>query len=180
MKTLYVLYDHSCGMCCAAVDRLKREPKYVQLRVLPRTSQAAYSRFESLIDPSRPDEVIAIADTGEVYTGDAAWIMVLYALQTYRPLAMTLSSPMWRPWVGKAITIIGANRQRLSTVLGLKPDEEVIAALRSEGTAETPPCTNGACAASVPYGVLNDDRANAATTGLADAKERVKRWMCPD
>lgn len=185
MKTLYVLYDHSCGMCCAAVDRLKREPRYIRLEFWPRTSRAAYSRFAPLIDPAQPDQLVAVADTGEVYTGDAAWIMVLYALRSYRPLAMTLSSPVWRPWVGKAITLIGANRHHLSSMLGLRPHEEVIAALRGEGNAEAPACEDGACedgagGSGGSYGPPNDAPVNAATSGMAEARDRVKRWMCPD
>lgn len=145
MNTLYVLYDQSCGMCCAAVERLRSEPAYLVLRFVPRTSPMAIERFGEFIDANRPDEIVAVADSGEVYQGEAAWIMVLYALRRYRALSMTLAAPVWRPWVKRAISIISARRHRLSALLGFRPDTDVFWTMQRLGTPGNQACADGSC-----------------------------------
>jgi predicted DCC family thiol-disulfide oxidoreductase YuxK len=145
MKTLYVLYDGNCGLCCRAVRRLITEPSYLDLRFAPATSPFAVERFSALLDGAQPNEVFVIADTGEVYRGGSAWIMVLYALRRYRPLAMHLARPTWRPLAERAIEFIGRYRAGISGFLGLTPDAQVLRAVHQSVAANRAACPDGAC-----------------------------------
>ncbi len=153
MKRLYVLYDGACGVCCRAVARLAWEPAYIELRFAPAGSEVARAKFGEALRGETGRQVVVIADSGEVYRGASAWIMVLYALRRWRPLAMRLATPTWRPWVERAIDFIGRHRQGMSRMIGCGADHAVLQGVRVDamlGVAEQ--CGNGACAAgaSVP------------------------------
>lgn len=149
MKRLYVLYDGACGVCCRAVARLAWEPTYIELRFAPAGSMAAQERFKDALQGSEGKEVVVVADTGEVYRGASAWIMVLYALKKWRPLAMRLATPGWRPWVERAIDFIGRNRFVMSGVLGCGTDRAVLAQVHAGARMENEygGCEGGTCGA---------------------------------
>jgi predicted DCC family thiol-disulfide oxidoreductase YuxK len=144
MKTLYVLYDGSCRLCCRAVRILISEPSYLTLKFAPSDSSIAERRFSQALDAGGRDQLIVVADTGEVYRGTSAWIMVLYALRRYRHLAIRLSRPTWRPLAAKVIQAITRNRQSLSSFFCLSPDAHILDALRS-GAARDPSAPNETC-----------------------------------
>ena len=43
------------------------------------------------------DDLVVVADSGEVWAGDSAWLMVLWALADYRQWSYRLASPMLLP-----------------------------------------------------------------------------------
>ena len=43
------------------------------------------------------DELVVVADTGEVWSGDTAWLMVLWALVEYRDWSYRLADPLLLP-----------------------------------------------------------------------------------
>ena len=49
--------------------------------------------------PKSPDmdELVVVADTGEVWSGDTAWLMVLWALVEYRDWSYRLADPLLLP-----------------------------------------------------------------------------------
>ncbi len=147
MKTLYVIYDGACGMCCRAVRRLISEPSYLALRFAPMGAPGVAARFGAAIGDG--SQLVVVADSGEVYRGTSAWIMVLYALRRYRPLAMRLASPAWRPLAARAIGVISRNRRGLSEMLGWSPDLDVLAATRAAAASapagESSVCPGGVC-----------------------------------
>ena len=55
----------------------------------------------------KPDDgsgdLVVAAGTGEVWTGDAAWLMVLWALDDYREWSRRLSSPTLLPMARQAL-----------------------------------------------------------------------------
>src|SRR5689334_15328807 len=82
MTSLTVRYDARCGLCCAVAAWIARQPQVVPV----------------ICEPSRDaDEIMVTADTGEIWSGDDAWVMVLWALARHRHLAYRLASPALRP-----------------------------------------------------------------------------------
>lgn len=147
MTTLYVLFDRNCVLCTRAAKWLEWEPSYLSIRCLPSDSIAAVRRFPTIVASGVASEVIVIADTGEVYRGDAAWLMCLYALRRYRPLAMRLARPGWRPMVKRAIAFIGRNRHRLSWFCG-PPLSDVLRNVAADIGRHPEPsvaCGDGSC-----------------------------------
>jgi predicted DCC family thiol-disulfide oxidoreductase YuxK len=174
VKRLYVLYDGACGVCCRAVARLAWEPAYIELRFAPAGSAAVQEKFgEALAGETR--QVVVVADTGEVYRGASAWIMVLYALRRWRPLAMRLATPMWRPWVERAIDFIGRHRYQMSLLCGGGAHVAVLRGVRADARSGTAvACGNGACEMGA-----NGRRGSEATEVLlaARAAGRWESWM---
>jgi hypothetical protein len=105
---LAVLYDARCGLCCAVRRWIDRQPQLVPIECYPK--------------PDAGDDLVIVADTGERWEGDAAWIMALWALANYRHLAYRLASPMW---IGTARTLfatLSSYRGAISCQLGLTPE----------------------------------------------------------
>src|SRR2546423_902043 len=64
---------------------------------------AAAHRFPGLDHARSLAEVTVVADTGAVYTGDAAWLICLWALDGYRALALRLARPRLRPLARRVV-----------------------------------------------------------------------------
>ncbi len=171
MKTLYVVYDGECGLCCRAVRRLMTEPSYLDLRFAPASAPGVAKRFGAAMGDG--SQLVVIADTGEVYRGTSAWIMVLYALRRYRPLAMRLATPGWRPLAARAIGAISRNRRGLSEMLGWSPDARLLAETKAAAgrasAAESNACPGGVCERP-----LNAGRGAERLEGLIRARQRVR------
>lgn len=162
MKSMDVLYDSRCGLCRRAVSVLRHEPKYVDLRFRARQTPLVSERFGELFRDD--DELVVVADTGEVYRGTSAWIMVLYAMKRYRGLSLRLASPSWRGLATRAIGLISKNRYGLSRLFGLPEDHVIVREMheiRADGSGIKPEgsCGGGACAAD------NEDRPSACAMG---------------
>ncbi|QBJ94222.1 DUF393 domain-containing protein [Streptomyces seoulensis] len=93
VRGLTVLYDAECGLCAHLRDWLVRQSQLVPLELVPAGSDEALARFPG-VDPAKTlEEVTVIGDSGQVYRGAAAWVVVLWALREHRPLAHRLSTP---------------------------------------------------------------------------------------
>lgn len=93
VRGLTVLYDAECALCSFVRDWLARQPQLVPLELLPAGSEQAGRRFPGLDHRATLDEVTVVGDSGQVYRGAAAWIVVLWALREHRPLSHRLSTP---------------------------------------------------------------------------------------
>jgi hypothetical protein len=80
---LVVFYDARCGLCCAVRDWIARQRQLIPVECRPKREDM--------------DELMVVADSGEFWTGDAAWLMVLWALADYRLWSYRLSSPSLLP-----------------------------------------------------------------------------------
>jgi predicted DCC family thiol-disulfide oxidoreductase YuxK len=115
MQTLYVVYDDRCGLCTQLKDWLGRQPAYVNLQLVAAGSEEALRRF-----PNLPQgELSVISNGGEIWIGDHAWIIVLWALREYRSWAAKLASPLLLPMARQAFAAISRNRSAFSRWLGL-------------------------------------------------------------
>ena len=133
MNTLFVLYDAHCGLCTEVRDWLQSQPAYIPLRLLASDSAEAHGKFPGL--PA--GELAVVSDAGDVWLGNHAFIICLWALRSYRSWARRLASPLLRPMARQAFEAISRNRRNVSALLGLKSDVELKEQL-SEVTI--PPC----------------------------------------
>ena len=75
------------------------------------------------------DDLVVCADTGEMWRGDAAWLMVIWALDEFRGWSYRLAQPELLPLARQAFTTLSANRKQISQWFGLKADKELAAKL---------------------------------------------------
>ncbi len=94
IHSLTVIYDPRCGLCTQIKDWLGRQPAYVALRLLAAGSAEVQERFPMI----PPGELAVISDSGEMWRGDNAWIICLWALCEYRQWAARLASPNCGRW----------------------------------------------------------------------------------
>jgi len=133
IQTLTVIYDPRCGLCTQIKDWLGKQPAYVALRLLAAGSAEAKERF-----PTIPEgELAVVSDSGEVWRGDNAWIICLWALREYRQWAGRLAGPALRPLARQAFAAVSHNRSMLSRFLGLRSEAELREQLSD---VEVPPC----------------------------------------
>ncbi|MEU6664442.1 DUF393 domain-containing protein [Streptomyces sp. NPDC046727] len=93
VRGLTVLYDAECALCTHLRGWLARQSQLVPLELVPAGSAEARARFPGLDHAATLDEVTAVGDSGQVYQGSRAWIVVLWALREHRPLAHRLATP---------------------------------------------------------------------------------------
>jgi predicted DCC family thiol-disulfide oxidoreductase YuxK len=136
MKRLYVLYDERCGLCRWARQWVLEQPAIVPLEFVAAGSERALRMFPGVAKPGEPEELIVVGDEGQVYRGDSAWIMCLYALEDYREWSLRLASPLLRPLARKAFAMVTKRRGVIGLWLGLS-DQEAAEALRH---VEVAPC----------------------------------------
>lgn len=110
-----VLYDQGCPLCRAAHRWLGGRTQLVPLRFVPAGSAEARLRFPGLDHAATLRDLTVIADTGEVYVDDGAWLACLWALADYRGIAERLSSPQLLPTARRFIAAAAAVRQSTRT-----------------------------------------------------------------
>ena len=106
-----VLYDEGCPVCRAARRWLASRAQLVPLRFVPAGSADARQCFPSLDHAATLRDLTVVADTGEVYVDDGAWLACLWALVDYRGMAERLGSPRLLPAARRFIAAAAAVRQ---------------------------------------------------------------------
>ena len=133
MKTLYVMYDARCGLCTEVQSWLKSQQAFMDLQVMASNSDEARRKFPSL--PT--GELAVVSDKGEVWLGNNAFIICLWALRDYRGWARRLAAPILRPLARQAFEAVSRNRRSVSTLFGLKSEAELKDRLNE---VTIPPC----------------------------------------
>ncbi len=123
MERLTVLYDASCGLCVSARRWLESQPQLVRIELVAASSGEAARRYPDLATAVAAGELLAVADERDVYRGDAALIVCLYALDRYREWSFRLAGPEWRPRARRAFALLSSHRKTLSSLFGLRPEE---------------------------------------------------------
>lgn len=108
MTRLIVFYDPRCGLCCAVRDWIGRQPQLMPVE--------CRSKREDM------DELVVVADSGEMWAGDTAWLMVLWALAEYRDWSYRLATPVLLPAARVLFARLSQYRGSLSCHLGLTPE----------------------------------------------------------
>ncbi|TWP52237.1 DUF393 domain-containing protein [Lentzea tibetensis] len=116
MKYLTVLADENCGFCRRASKWLRNQRQVVWLDFVAAGSEAARSRFPELDHDDTLRKITVISDRGDVYRGDDAWLVCLWALAAWRPMAVSLSRPGKARFVRAATAL--ADRLRANSLGG--------------------------------------------------------------
>ena len=110
MNALVVYYDSRCGLCLAVRDWIGRQRQLIPVECRPKSPDM--------------DELVVVADTGEVWSGDTAWLMVLWALVEYRDWSYRLADPLLLPTARSFFARVSRYRGALSCVVGRTADQE--------------------------------------------------------
>ncbi|WP_399128970.1 hypothetical protein [Actinacidiphila sp. ITFR-21] len=112
LRGFTVLYDPGCRACAFAGGWLARQRQLVPLDLVPAGSPEALRRFPALDHRATGREITVVGDGGQVYLGDSAWIVCLWALAEHRELSHTLTTPAGRRLARAAV--LGAAKYRQS------------------------------------------------------------------
>jgi predicted DCC family thiol-disulfide oxidoreductase YuxK len=126
VTSITIVYDAACGLCTRAKDWIAQQAPLVGLQFVPSGSSEAWRRFPQL--PA--GELAVVANTGEVWLGNHAWIVCLWALRGYRDLALRLTSPLLVLMAREAFAVVSRNRYALSGMLRLRNEREIEQQLR--------------------------------------------------
>ncbi|WP_436771412.1 thiol-disulfide oxidoreductase DCC family protein [Yinghuangia sp. YIM S09857] len=107
IRRITVLYDSRCPLCTAVSQWLARRPKLVAIDLVAAGSARARNRYPDLDHERTLREITVVGDAGQVYSGAHAWVVCLWALRGYRPLATRLSTPTALP-LAKAAVVAAA------------------------------------------------------------------------
>ena len=97
MRSLTVLYDAGCTLCTRFRDWLLAQPAHLTLYAVPAGSEQARRRWPALDPAATLRDVTVLADTGEIWTGPQAWVVLLWATREHRLLAERLAAPRGLP-----------------------------------------------------------------------------------
>lgn len=89
---LTVLYDADCGLCRWVRTWLEGSALLVPLDWVACGSDEARRRLPHLDHDRTREEVTVVADTGEVWSAEGAWIVCLWATAAHRDLAVRLGA----------------------------------------------------------------------------------------
>jgi predicted DCC family thiol-disulfide oxidoreductase YuxK len=126
IERLWIVYDAACGLCTGVKDWIGRQESFVPIEFVASGSAKARKRFPQL----PPGELAVVGDTGEVWLGNNAWIICLWALRDYRGWSVRLSSPFLRTMAREAFAVLSSHRGGLSRIMGLRGDIELEQELR--------------------------------------------------
>jgi predicted DCC family thiol-disulfide oxidoreductase YuxK len=117
MRSVAIFYDGDCGLCVCVVKWLKKQKLRMAVDCMPYQEKEAIRRFPELMEYTPWKHVVVRADSGEVYTGAEASVVVLALTARYAWLGQLLASRCVFPVVRWVYPLVAANRQRLSRVL---------------------------------------------------------------
>lgn len=121
-----ILYDAGCGLCTRTREWIAQQDPLVSVRFLAAGSAEARTEFPRL--PA--GELAVVANTGDVWLGNHAWIVCLWALRGYRDLSFRLTSPFLLLMAREAFALVSKNRAALSAMLRLRSEREIENQLR--------------------------------------------------
>jgi predicted DCC family thiol-disulfide oxidoreductase YuxK len=126
ITSITIVYDAGCGLCTRTKDWIRQQAPFIGIGFVASGSPDARRRF-----PQLPvEELAVVANTGEVWLGNHAWIVCLWALRGYRDLAFRLTSPLLLAMAREAFAIVSKNRAALSSMLKLRRERELEQQLR--------------------------------------------------
>ena len=117
MRRLTVLYDPDCPLCCKAASWLAGEPQYVPLVFCAAGSPAAQVAFPYLDHELTKNQLTVVGDNGEVYYDERGWLMCLWALKKYRPMALRFSTPGMLPSAKRFVLWVSRHRRAIGNLV---------------------------------------------------------------
>nr|WP_202539440.1 DCC1-like thiol-disulfide oxidoreductase family protein [Streptomyces sp. SID8379] len=87
------MYDAECSLCTFVRNWLVKQRQLVPLDLVPAGHSRARALFPDLDHSATLSEITVIADGGQIYRGQAAWVVCMWALREYRPTAHRMATP---------------------------------------------------------------------------------------
>lgn len=115
IAAITLVYDPECPLCVRCRHWIEAQHALVTIEFLETTSEEATLRFGRV--PWLGEEIVIVADTGEVWAGAAAFIVALWALRDWRAWSYRLSGSMLSPLAERFFMQISKNRHWLGTML---------------------------------------------------------------
>jgi predicted DCC family thiol-disulfide oxidoreductase YuxK len=131
MNSLTIFYDARCGLCSRVRRWLQSQPAFVRLEFIAYNAPEAALRFPGIRHLRADQEIVVMADTGEVWQGAAAWVMCLWALRDYRVWSARLSSTAMQVLARRVVHWISSNRAGISRVFRFGSDSELLQAAKA-------------------------------------------------
>src|SRR6185369_8700864 len=131
-RALTVLFDPSCSLCQRSRAWMLRQESYVPLRFVACSGDEARARYGDI--PWLGDELVVVADTGDVWAGPAAFLTCLWALVEWRPWSYRLSGPAFAPLAERFFRALSRRRRGIAALV----DSAFAPALAHD-------CADGAC-----------------------------------
>jgi len=116
ITSVTIVFDPTCGLCTRTVEWIREQTALIGLDLVAGDSPEARERFPQL--PS--GELAVVGNTGEVWLGNQAWIICLWALRDFRELAFRLTSPLVLPFAREAFSLVSKHRAALSDLLRVR------------------------------------------------------------
>ncbi|HEV2889077.1 MAG TPA: DCC1-like thiol-disulfide oxidoreductase family protein [Frankiaceae bacterium] len=113
MRSLTVLYDPTCSLCCKAAAWVSDQEKYLPVNLVAAGSPAARAAFPTIDHEATRNQLTVIGDGGEVYYDERGWLMVLWALRKYRAMAIRFSQPGMLPAAKRFVLWVSRHRETL-------------------------------------------------------------------
>jgi hypothetical protein len=118
---LVVFYDGQCSICRAARSWLMMQPQLVTIDFEMAGSAQARRLFPGLDHDATLRDITVVADFDDgrhgraraVYVGDAAWLMCLWALDSYRAMSIRLAQPALRGTARQVVAMASGVRNWL-------------------------------------------------------------------
>lgn len=145
MNTLTIFYDPHCGLCAKFRAWLDAQPKRITVRFVGHDTAEAERIFPGIHTMDAGKDLVVMGDDGQWWQGPPAWLTCLWSTRDLYPWAFRLASPALQPFVKQAIHLLSENRLTFSRLAGLRSDQEISTAIRSEAI---PTCETGSCAIS--------------------------------
>jgi predicted DCC family thiol-disulfide oxidoreductase YuxK len=121
VQRLTVLYDPDCRLCAFVRNWLAGQRQLVPLEPVPVGSDEARLRFPDLDHTATLREITVVGDAGQVYRGEAAWLVCLWALAEYRPVSHRLSTRAGAPFARAAVLAAAKYREGQWSTWGARP-----------------------------------------------------------
>lgn len=112
---LTIVYDDSCPFCCWCRDWVAAQELLVPVTLRPRSDDLARRRWGHV--PGYGHEVFVADDAGHVWTGPAAFVMVLWATRAHRARSHDLTGPAARAM----FDVLSRQRHRLAALVAPVP-----------------------------------------------------------
>ncbi len=116
MRGMLVLYDSACPFCVRCREWLEARAQIVPLAFLCCRSLDARRRYGAIEGLGR--DLVVVDDDGRAWSGAAAFVMCLWALESFRWIASLCASELGWPVARGAFDWVSRERGWLSGMIG--------------------------------------------------------------
>ncbi|MEE8602073.1 DCC1-like thiol-disulfide oxidoreductase family protein [Euzebya tangerina] len=114
-----IVFDAGCSFCRRCAGWLADQEAAIPTLLTASADPEIAARYGHL--PEFGDELMVVADTGQIWAGPDAFIVVMWCLARYRSTAMRLTGPVGQAAARRFFHAVSANREWLS---GIMPDSD--------------------------------------------------------